>query len=100
MNEVVLPDEWKENFRMGRAFLYKLMEELRTFIEGKVTRIRAPVDVVKLVALTVYYLSDRMTFSPQIWTLLWGCSVVIAQNAIVFRDMYLQFSGRQNNLHV
>ena len=25
---------------------------------------------------------------------------IIAQNAIVFRDMYLQFSGRQNNLHV
>ena len=24
----------------------------------------------------------------------------IAQNAIVFRDMYLQFSGQQNNLHV
>ena len=24
----------------------------------------------------------------------------IAQNAIVFRDMYLQFSGRKNNLHV
>ena len=24
----------------------------------------------------------------------------IAQNAIVFRDIYLQFSGRQNNLHV
>ena len=24
----------------------------------------------------------------------------IGQNAIVFRDMYLQFSGRQNNLHV
>ena len=26
--------------------------------------------------------------------------MLIAQNAIVFRDMYLQFSGRQNNLHV
>ena len=24
----------------------------------------------------------------------------IAQNAIVFRDMYLQFSARHNNLHV
>ena len=26
--------------------------------------------------------------------------VAIAQNAIVFRDMYLQFSARHNNLHV
>ena len=26
--------------------------------------------------------------------------VFIAQNAIVFRDMYLQFSARHNNLHV
>ena len=24
----------------------------------------------------------------------------IAQNSIVFGDMYLQFSGQQNNLHV
>ena len=24
----------------------------------------------------------------------------IGQNVIVFRDMYLQFSGRENNLHV
>lgn len=53
VKEVVLPEEWKENFRMGHASLYKLSEELRPFIEGKVTRIRAPVDVVKHVALTL-----------------------------------------------
>lgn len=59
MNEVVLPEEWRENSRMGRASLYKLSEELRPFIEGKVTRMRASVDVVNQVALTLYYLSDE-----------------------------------------
>lgn len=53
VKEVVLPEEWKENFRMGRPSLYKLSEELHPFIEGKVTRMRAPVDVVKHVALTL-----------------------------------------------
>ena len=59
VNEVVLPEEWKENFRMSRTSLLKLSEELRPYIEGKTTRMRQPVDVVKKVACTLYYLSDE-----------------------------------------
>ena len=39
----VVPEEWKENFRMSRPSLLKLGEELRPYIEGKSTsqRIRS-----------------------------------------------------------
>ena len=50
VSQTVVPEEWKENFRMSRPFLLKLSEELRLYIEGKWTRMRQPVDVVKRVA--------------------------------------------------
>ncbi|XP_028416694.1 putative nuclease HARBI1 [Dendronephthya gigantea] len=56
VNEVMLPEEWRENFRMSRRSLLKLSEELRPYIEGMTTRMRQPVDVV---ACTLYYLSDE-----------------------------------------
>ena len=59
VNEVVLPEEWKENFRMSRTSLLNLSEELRPYIAGITTRMRQPVDVVKKVACTLYYLSDE-----------------------------------------
>lgn len=55
----MLPEEWKENFRMSRSSLVRLSEELRPYIEGKSTRMRQPVDVMKKVACTLYYLSDE-----------------------------------------
>ena len=59
MNEVVVAEEWRENFRMSRRNLLKLSELLRPHIEGKTTRMRCPVDVTKKVACTLYYLSTK-----------------------------------------
>ena len=39
--------------------MYRLADELRPYIEGKETIMRSPVDVVKKVACTLYYLSDE-----------------------------------------
>ena len=59
MDGVILVEEWKENFRMGKDNFYKLCGELRPFIERKVTNMRLPVSVETQVALTLYYLSDE-----------------------------------------
>lgn len=58
-NEVVVPDEWRENFRMSRSSLLSLSELLRPYIEAETTVIRSPVGVIKKVACTLYYLSDK-----------------------------------------
>ena len=55
----MIEEEWRENFRMSKTSLLKLAEEFRPYIEGKETIMRSPVDVVKQVALTLYYLSDE-----------------------------------------
>ena len=49
-DQVVIPEEWKENFRMSRDSLYNLAEELRPYIQEKATNMRSPVGVVKRVA--------------------------------------------------
>ena len=49
-DQVVIPEEWKENFRMSRDSLYNLAEELRPYIQEKATNMRSPVGVVKQVA--------------------------------------------------
>ncbi|KAL2080758.1 hypothetical protein ACEWY4_024551 [Coilia grayii] len=59
VNEVVLPEEWREHFRMTRSSVYQLSDHLRPYIEGQTTRLRELVDVVKKVACTLYYLSDE-----------------------------------------
>ena len=59
VNQIVIAEEWRENFRMSRGSLYELANELRPYIEGKTKIMRAPVDVVKQVAVTLYYLSDE-----------------------------------------
>ena len=50
---------WRENFRMSKDSLVALSEELRPYIEGETTNMRAPVGVLKKVACTLYYLSDE-----------------------------------------
>ena len=62
VNQIVIEEEWRENFRMSRSSLYKLADQLKPYIEGKTTIMRAPVDVVKQVAVTLYYLSDEGRF--------------------------------------
>jgi hypothetical protein len=44
---------------MSRASLVALSEELCPYIDGQSTTMRAPVDTVKKVAVTLYYLSDE-----------------------------------------
>ena len=34
VNQIVVPEEWRENFRVSRDSLYSLAEELRPYIEG------------------------------------------------------------------
>ena len=47
VSQTVVPEEWKENFRISRPSLLKLSEELRPYMEGKSTRMMQPVDVGK-----------------------------------------------------
>ena len=37
ISEVVVSEEWRENFRMSRASIHRLADELRPHIEGKET---------------------------------------------------------------
>ena len=60
MDDVVVPEEWKENFRMHKENFLKLCAELRPFIEKQVTNMREPVEVERQVAATLYYLSDEV----------------------------------------
>ncbi|XP_051800748.1 putative nuclease HARBI1 [Acanthochromis polyacanthus] len=59
VNGVVLDEEWRENFRMSRTSVVAFMEELRPHIEGQTTIMRTPIDPLKKVAMTLYYLSDE-----------------------------------------
>ena len=59
MQDVVVRQEWKENFRMRRDTFFKLCSELRPYIERQITNMRQPIDVEKQVAATLYYLSDE-----------------------------------------
>ena len=59
VNEVVVPEEWKENFRMCKENFLKLCDELRPHIQKQTTNMRSPFEVERQVALTLYYLSDE-----------------------------------------
>ena len=59
MNGNMIPEEWKENFRMSERSFYILCEELRPYIQKETTRFRKPISVEKQVASTLYYLSDE-----------------------------------------
>lgn len=55
----VVDEEWKENFRMCKASFMNLCSELREYIQLEETVMRAPADVERQVAMTLYYLSDK-----------------------------------------
>ena len=59
MDNVMLDDEWRENFRLSKANFFKLCEELRAYLHKKTTNMRKPVSVEKQIAVTLYYLSDE-----------------------------------------
>ena len=59
MQDVVVPEEWKENFRMCKENFLKLCAELRPYVERATTGMRQPIEVERQVAATLYYLSDE-----------------------------------------
>lgn len=59
VDQVVIPEEWRKNFRMSRDSLPEFANELGPYVKDKDTIMRSPVDLVKQVACTLYYLSDE-----------------------------------------
>lgn len=58
-DDIVLEEEWRENFRMSKATFYKLCNELRPYLQKQRTNMREPLAVDTRVAITLYYLSDE-----------------------------------------
>lgn len=58
VNEVV-PEEWKENFRMCEENFLKLCDELRPHIQKQTANMRSPIEAERQVAPVLYYLSDE-----------------------------------------
>ena len=58
-NNLVVEEEWRENFRLSKTTFNKLCNELRPFLQKKRTSMRAPLDVKTRVAITLYYLCDE-----------------------------------------
>ncbi len=59
VKNIVVPEQWKENFRMSRESFFDLCNELRPFLQQQQTNMRAPISVEKQVAVALYYLSDE-----------------------------------------
>ena len=58
-NNLVVEEEWRENFRLSKTMFNKLCNELRPFLQKKRTSMRAPFDVKSQVAITLYILFMR-----------------------------------------
>ena len=59
LDDVVVPEEWRENFRMCKDSFQQLCKELHPHIEKQRTNMREPIEVERQVAVTLYYLSDE-----------------------------------------
>lgn len=57
--DIVVSEEWKENFLMPRESFLVLCEELRPYIERSVAHLRETVSAGKQVAVSLYYLADE-----------------------------------------
>ena len=55
----MIPEEWKENFRMSERSFFILCEELLQYIQKQTTRFHKLVSVEKQVASTLYYVSSE-----------------------------------------
>ncbi len=62
MNDVMVRQERKENFRMNKENFMKLCDELRPYIQKNSTNMRSAISVEKQVAVTLYFLSDEGRF--------------------------------------
>ena len=56
---VVLPEEWGENFRMSRDSVFVLCDLLRPWLARQTTNMRRSISVEKQVAVLLYFLSDE-----------------------------------------
>ena len=59
INDKVVNEEWKENFRISKPNFMKLCNLLRPYIEKETTRFRKPLTVETQVAITLYYIADE-----------------------------------------
>uniref|UniRef100_A0A3Q2NX00 Putative nuclease HARBI1 n=1 Tax=Fundulus heteroclitus TaxID=8078 RepID=A0A3Q2NX00_FUNHE len=59
LDGAVADSEWRENFRMSRAAVVALTNELRPHVERQTTNMRAPIGPLKRVAITLHYLGDE-----------------------------------------
>ena len=59
LNDVVVTEEWRENFRMTKRTFMGLCDELRPFPQRTDTTMRKAIDVETQVAITLYYLADE-----------------------------------------
>ena len=59
MNDTVVANEWRENFRMSKFSFLILCNEVRPFLEKESTVMREPLSVETQVAITLYFLSDE-----------------------------------------
>uniref|UniRef100_A0A1A7XR36 Uncharacterized protein n=1 Tax=Iconisemion striatum TaxID=60296 RepID=A0A1A7XR36_9TELE len=57
--EMLLPEEWRNNFRMSRSSLLSLSDLLHPHIEGKSTVMRSLISGTKKVACMLYYLANE-----------------------------------------
>ena len=67
VNDVVVSQEWKENFQMDKENFLKLCNELRSYIQKKSTNMRSSISVEKQEAITLYYLSDSYYSLSKMW---------------------------------
>lgn len=59
MNDVVVKEEWRKNFRMPKKTFVELCDELTPFLQRTDTTMRTAIDVEIQVAIKLYYLADQ-----------------------------------------
>ena len=62
LNDVVVPSEWRENFRMSKEIFMSLCDELRPFFQKQSAAMRDALSVETQVIATLYYLADKGRF--------------------------------------
>ena len=84
INNVVVPEEWVENFRMSKDSFMSLCYELKPYIEKNATRLRVPIPFRKRVAITIYYLVDEGRYRKTTNTF----GVSKAAVSVIVREVY------------
>lgn len=78
----VVDSEWRESFHMSKDSVIALSEELRPHIDGQTMNMQQTIDVLKKIAITLYYLCDegRLRKTANAFGLSWASvSIVVAQ---------------------